>query len=65
MTGLRRRAHRVIWMNPRISPPGIASRVATMAAALPYCDALLAANTFGSLARVIAEISRCAAGPSS
>jgi uncharacterized protein with von Willebrand factor type A (vWA) domain len=67
MSRLRRRAYRVIWMNPRAAAPGFEPRVATMAAALPYCDQLLPADTFSSLARVVAEISRCArtAGTSS
>jgi uncharacterized protein len=59
MARLRRRAYRVIWINPRASAPGFQPRVATMAAALPFCDQLLPADTFHSLARVIAEISRC------
>ena len=58
MARLQRRAHRVIWMNPRASAPGFQPQVATMAAALPYCDALLAADTFRSLSRVITEIAR-------
>jgi hypothetical protein len=56
MARLRRRAHRVIWMNPRASAPGFEPRVASMAAALPYCDELLSANSFAALARVVAEI---------
>ena len=60
MARLRRRAHRVIWMNPRAAAPGFEPRVASMAAAVPYCDALLPADTFASLARVIGEISRSA-----
>jgi uncharacterized protein with von Willebrand factor type A (vWA) domain len=58
MARLRRRAYRVIWMNPRAGAPGFEPRVATMAAALPHCDKLLPADTFRSLARVIEEISR-------
>lgn len=58
MARLRRRAHRVIWMNPRASAPGFEPRVAGMAAALPYCDRLLPADTFRSLQHVITEISR-------
>lgn len=58
MARLRRRAHRVIWMNPRASAPGFQPRVATMAAALPYCDRLLPADTFRALAAVVAEIAR-------
>ena len=60
MARLRRRAYRVIWMNPRAGVPGYQPLVATMAAALPYCDAFLPADTFGSLARVVAEIPRSA-----
>ena len=58
MARLRRRAYRVIWMNPRAGAPDYEPRVATMAAALPYCDAFLPADTFRSLARVVAEIPR-------
>jgi uncharacterized protein with von Willebrand factor type A (vWA) domain len=57
MARLRRRAHRVIWMNPRASAPGFEPRVAGMAAALPYCDELLPADTFRSLRHVIGQIS--------
>jgi uncharacterized protein with von Willebrand factor type A (vWA) domain len=57
MARLRRRAYRVIWMNPRAGAPGFEPRVAAMAAALPYCDALLAADTFRSLGDVLTELS--------
>jgi hypothetical protein len=60
MARLRRRAHRLVWMNPRAGVPGFEPRVATMAAALPYCDELLPADTFRSLRHVIDAISRCA-----
>jgi uncharacterized protein with von Willebrand factor type A (vWA) domain len=60
MARLRRRAYRVIWMNPRAGAPGFEPRVAAMAAALPYCDALLAADTFRSLGDVLAELSSTA-----
>ncbi|MBN9609201.1 MAG: hypothetical protein BGO26_03955 [Actinobacteria bacterium 69-20] len=53
MRRVARRAHRVIWMNPRAGAAGFAPRVATMAAALPFCDAFLPASTFAELARVI------------
>ncbi len=58
MARLQRRAYRVIWINPRAGAVGFEPRVATMAAALPFCDAFLPADTYRSLARVIAEISR-------
>jgi len=58
MARLHRRAHRVIWMNPRVGAPGFEPLVGTMAAALPYCDELLPADDFRSLAAVVAELSR-------
>jgi uncharacterized protein with von Willebrand factor type A (vWA) domain len=47
----------VLWMNPRAAAPGFQPTVSTMAAALPYCDELLPADTFGSLAAVIRAVS--------
>ena len=58
MARLNRRAHRVIWMNPRVSAPGFEPRVGGMAAALPHCDEILPADTFRSLREVIARVSR-------
>jgi len=58
MARLRRRAHRLIWINPRVAAPGFEPLVGTMAAALPFCDELLPAHDFRSLAAVIAELSR-------
>jgi uncharacterized protein with von Willebrand factor type A (vWA) domain len=58
MARLHRRAHRVIWMNPRVAAPGFAPAVGAMAAALPFCDVLLAADTFRSLGAVVAEVGR-------
>lgn len=56
MARLHRRAHRVLWLNPRAGAPGFSPRVAAMAAALPYCDALLPADTLESLGAVITVI---------
>ena len=58
MARLRRRAYRVIWMNPRAAAPGFEPKVGAMAAALPYCDTLLPADTLNSLRQVITEITR-------
>ncbi len=58
MARLHRRAHRVIWMNPRVTAPGFEPIVGTMAAALPFCDELLPADDFRSLAAVVTELSR-------
>jgi uncharacterized protein with von Willebrand factor type A (vWA) domain len=59
MARLRHRAFRVVWVNPRAAAPGFAPRVAAMAAALPYCDELLPADTFASLAHVLDRVARC------
>lgn len=56
MARLHRRAHRVLWLNPRAGARDFTPRVAAMAAALPYCDALLPADTIESLGAVIAAI---------
>jgi uncharacterized protein len=58
MARLRRRAHRVIWINPRAAAPGFEPQVGAMAAALPFCDKLLKADDFRSLANVVAELTR-------
>jgi uncharacterized protein with von Willebrand factor type A (vWA) domain len=58
MARLARRAHRVIWMNPRVAAPGYAPLVGSMAAALPYCDDLVPAHTLRGLADVLAAITR-------
>ena len=58
MARLRRRAHRVIWMNPRVAAPGYAPLVGAMAAALPYCDELLPAHTVRAMGDVLAAVIR-------
>jgi uncharacterized protein with von Willebrand factor type A (vWA) domain len=60
MARLHRRAHRVIWMNPRVAASGFAPLVGAMAAALPFCDQLMPADDFRSLAAVVAELGRSA-----
>ncbi|NBH04303.1 VWA domain-containing protein, partial [Amycolatopsis sp. SID8362] len=59
---LRRRAFRICWFNPRAAAPGFEPRVATMAAALPYCDRFLPAHTFAALAAAVEAIAADAAG---
>ncbi|MBA2497684.1 MAG: VWA domain-containing protein [Acidimicrobiia bacterium] len=44
MARLARRAHRVLWLNPRAATPGFEPRAGAMAAALPYCDELVAGD---------------------
>jgi hypothetical protein len=58
MARLRRLAHRVVWVNPHRGKSGFAPVTAGMAAALPYCDELLAGHTLDALhtlADVIAD----------
>ena len=58
MARLHRRAHCIIWMNPRAAAPGFEPLTGAMAAALPYCDELLPADTIRALADVVAAIGR-------
>ena len=54
---LSRLARRVVWANPRAGRDGFAPTAAGMAAALPYCDALVPATSLADLehlARVVA-----------
>jgi uncharacterized protein len=53
MARLRRRAYRVIWMNPRAAAAEFVPLAGAMAAALPYCDDLLPGHTAHALDRVI------------
>jgi hypothetical protein len=56
MARLRRRAHRVLWLNPRAAAPGFQPLVGSMAAALPFCDEFLPADTIRELADVVKAI---------
>ena len=58
MARLRRRAHRVVWMNPRVAAPGFQPLVGSMAAALPHCDDLLPAHNLRALAEAFSAITR-------
>ena len=55
MARLRRRAYRVIWMNPRVAVAGYQPLTGGLVAALPYCDALLPGNTLDALAEVVSS----------
>ena len=55
MARLARRAHRVIWMNPRVASPDYQPLTGALVAALPYCDALLPGNTLDALAEVVSS----------
>lgn len=53
MARLRRRAYRVVWLNPRAAAPDYRPLAGSMAAALPYCDALLPAHSLNSLREML------------
>ncbi|MET0424973.1 MAG: VWA domain-containing protein [Actinoplanes sp.] len=57
MARLRRRAYKILWLNPRAGAPGFTPAVASMAAALPFCDRLLPAATFADLAAAAWQLS--------
>ncbi len=56
MARARRRAYRVIWLNPRAASPGFAPLVGSMAAALPFCHDFLPAHTSRELSDVFDAI---------
>lgn len=58
MGRLARRAYRVIWLNPRFAAPGFAPLTGGMAAALPFCDHVLPADTIEAMADVIQAMTR-------
>ena len=53
MQRLRRLAHRIVWVNPRAAAADFVPRAGGMAAALPYCDALVSGHNLASLAEVV------------
>jgi uncharacterized protein with von Willebrand factor type A (vWA) domain len=56
MQRLRRLAHRIVWVNPRVAAEAFAPRAGGMAAALPFCDALVSGHNLASLAEVVDAI---------
>jgi uncharacterized protein with von Willebrand factor type A (vWA) domain len=56
MERLGRLAHRIVWVNPRVSAPGFSPGTAGMAAALPHCDALVSGHSLDALDEVARAI---------
>ena len=52
MARLGRLAHRIVWVNPRVSADAFSVRAGGMAAALPHCDALVSGHSFAALGEV-------------
>jgi uncharacterized protein with von Willebrand factor type A (vWA) domain len=49
-------AYRIVWANPRTASPGYAPLVGGMAAAWPYCDAVVSAHRLDALDELTAAI---------
>jgi uncharacterized protein with von Willebrand factor type A (vWA) domain len=56
MARLRRLAHRIVWVNPRVSASDFAVRAGGMVAALDHCDALVSGHSFDALSEVVEAI---------
>jgi uncharacterized protein len=52
MERLARLAYKIVWVNPRVSANDFAPQAGGMAAALPYCDALVSGHTVKALGEV-------------
>jgi uncharacterized protein with von Willebrand factor type A (vWA) domain len=56
MGRLARLAHRIVWVNPRLSASRFSVRAGGMVAALPHCDVLVSGHSFAALGDVVAAI---------
>ena len=56
MERLSRLAYRIVWVNPRAAASGFVPRAGGMAAALPYCDALVSGHSLAALDEVAEAI---------
>jgi uncharacterized protein len=56
MERLARLAHRIVWVNPRAAAAGFSPAAAGMAAALPFCDALVSGHSLNALDEVAAAM---------
>jgi len=53
MARLRRRAHTLVWLNPRAAHSEFQPLAGSMASALPYCDLFLPAHSLTGLRRLL------------
>ena len=56
MARLARLAHRIVWVNPRVSAGAFSVQSGGMVAALPHCDALVSGHSFEALDEVAEAI---------
>ena len=62
MSRLARLAHRIVWVNPRVSAERFSVQAGGMVAALEHCDALVSGHSFEALGEVIEAIGAPASG---
>jgi len=58
MERLSRVAHRIVWVNPRTQSPEYQPLAGGMAAAWPYCDAVVSAHSLNALDELTAALAR-------
>jgi hypothetical protein len=58
MARLHRLAYRIIWANPRTKSPRYQPKVSGMAAAWPYCDAVVSAHSLDAIGDLIAALAQ-------
>src|SRR5690606_41862812 len=65
MARLSRLAYRIVWVNPRTAAAAYRPLVGGMAAALPYCDAVVSGHRLAALPELVAVVAapRRSAGP--
>ena len=56
MERLSRVAHRIVWVNPRTQSPEYQPLAGGMAAAWPYCDAVVSAHSLNALDELTAAL---------
>jgi uncharacterized protein len=56
MARLRRRAHRIVWANPRTQHAGYRPLVGGMAAAWPHCDEVVSAHSLDAVDDLLAAL---------
>jgi uncharacterized protein with von Willebrand factor type A (vWA) domain len=63
MERLARLAHRIVWVNPRVSASAFSVQAGGMVAALPHCSALVSGHSFDALAEVAEAIGGAVIAP--
>jgi uncharacterized protein with von Willebrand factor type A (vWA) domain len=58
MRALAGRAHRVVWVNPRVAAAGFVPETGGMTAALPFVDALVSGHSVKALVEVLEAVRR-------